>query len=173
MAQKPSMVPLIVVGGVAVAALLGINILQQNSDPAIVAEKQKEAERKASEEAAKNAPKDPAKPVAAVPAAGADELVIWGAKKSFGVAGGKPEITVTWEWTPAVQGNPSAVFSAVEAVKKTVPNAAITVVNHDMSGGNAPLGIAVNGTMRLPALSDGTFPPEQAIVSAVKADAPR
>lgn len=172
MAQRPSMVPLIVVGGVALAALLGFNFIQSNSDPAIVAEKQKEAEREASKAAAKNAPKGGERP-AAPPVAGADELVTWGAKKTFGTASGKPAITVTWEWTPTVQGNPSAVFSAVETLKRAVPSAAITVVNRDTTGGNAPLGITVDGAMRLPALADGTFPPEPAIVGAIQAGTPK
>lgn len=169
MAQKPSMIPLVVIGGAAVAALIGFTYVQNNSDPKIIAEKQKEAARAQNQkEADKSAGNQPKPPGETTDVPGANELAMWGARKTLGKPGGKPEITVTWAWTPTVQGNPGAIYAAVASAKKALPDAAITVVNQDASGGNSPLGITVDGSLRLPAQTDGTFPPEQAIVGALK-----
>lgn len=154
-------------GVVAVAALFGINVMQQNSDPAIVKKRQDEAEREARKTESKKMTEATQRPGATAPIAGADAVAGYGAEMSLGEPGGKPDITVTWEWTPTVQGNPSSVYAAVESVKKVLPNAAITVVNADAKPGAKATGIYVNGKLRVSPGSDGTFPAEPQLIPAL------
>lgn len=168
MAKKPSNAPLIVVVIAAAGLLIGITAMQNNSDPAIREKIAKEAEQEAAKkqaEQAKNNP-TPAPPVEQVP--GANDVATWGAEKTFGKPGGKPFVTVAWEWTPAVQGNPSTVFSAVEAVKKAYPDAVIQAVNLDAKPSKFMPGISVDGSLREPVAADGTFPQESMIIVSLK-----
>lgn len=172
MAQKPSNVPLVVVTVAAVALLVGITAMQNNSDPNIREKMEKEAEREAAKKQADNAKDNPqpTPPTESVP--GANDVASWGAEKSLGQPGGKPSVTIAWEWTPAVQGNPSSVYSAVEAVKKAYPSAAIQAVNLDAKPGAFPAGISVDGSLREPVAADGTFPQEGKIIASLKSAGP-
>ncbi|MBC7805370.1 MAG: hypothetical protein H7145_04395 [Akkermansiaceae bacterium] len=168
MAQKPSNLPLIVVAVAATGLLIGFNAMQLNSDPQIREKKAKEAEREAAKkqtEQARNSPQ-PTPPAESVP--GANDVATWGAEKEFGQSGGKPVVTIAWEWTPALQGNSSSVYSAVEAVKKSLPTAAIRAVNLDAKPGGFQPGISVDGSLREPVAADGTFPQEGKIIASLK-----
>ena len=156
MAQKPSNLPLILFAVVGLGGLIGFNVLQQNNDPAIQERKQKEAEQEAARKQSKESANNPAPSEQTVP--GANDVATWGAKKQFGKPGGSQKVTIAWEWTPAVQGNPSSIYTAVDMVKTMLPTAEIQVVNLDNNSGTGTPGILLDGTMQVPALPDGTFP---------------
>lgn len=168
MAQKPSNLPLIVVSVAAAAALIGANVMQNNSDLLIREKKAKEAEREAAQKQTEEVRKNPPKSMPGKPAPGTDEVAAWGAEKTFGQPNGKPSVVIAWEWTPALQGEPSSLFSAVETVKKLYPSAAIRVVSLDATPGAFQPGISVDGSLRGPVAADGTFPQEGELIASLK-----
>ncbi|MBC8139046.1 MAG: hypothetical protein H8F28_24495 [Fibrella sp.] len=168
MAQRPSNLPLIVVGIAAAAALIGVNVMQNNSDPLIREKKAKEAEREASKKQMEQARNNPQPTPPAQSAPGVNEVATWGAEKIFGQADGEPAIVIAWEWTPALQGDSSSLYTAVEAVKVALPTAAIRVINLDAKPGTFKPGVSVDGSLREPVSADGTFPQAGKILATLK-----
>ncbi len=168
MAQKPSNLPLIVVAIAAAGLLIGVNAMQNNSDPLIREKKAKEAEREAAKKQAEQQKNTPPQTPGSASVPGANDVATWGAEKTFGTPGGKPSVTVAWEWTPAVQGDSSSVYTAVEAVKKAYQGAAIRAINLDAKPGTIKPGISVEGSLREPTAADGTFPQEGKIIASLR-----
>ncbi len=173
MAQKPNNLPLIVVAVCAAGALLGLNIMQQNNDPVIREKVSKEQEREQAKKNAANAKNNPPPTQSGETSPGANEVASWGGMKSFGKPGGKPKIVVAWQWTPAIQGNSSSIYTAVETIKKVMPTAEIDAVNLDAKpGGATKPGVSVDGTLRVPLGPNGTLPPEQGLIPALMSGGP-
>lgn len=166
MANKPSNVPLYIAGIAAVGALGLLGVIQSNSNPEIQEKKEKEAERKQRDATAKNPSATPAQ---AMGAPGANDVATWGAETTLGDPKGDPAVTVAWEWTPAVQGNPASINDAVQAAKIAFPKAAIHVINLDAKPGAAKPGISVAGVVKAAPSADGTFPPLSSLMGQLRA----
>lgn len=155
MSGNTSRTPILVaVVGIAVALLVVLNIFQQRNDPKYQEQMAKEQARKASEEAAKK--QQEAQPPA--DAGAANELAAYGAEKTLGNPSGATKVTIGWNWTPAVQGDPNKVLAAATAASKALPNASVRVVNLDANPGAVPPGVTVDGKTVVPPGPDGSLP---------------
>lgn len=165
MPGRPNNTPIIAgIVLLAIGGIVGLNIMQQKNDPTLQEKIAKDQEQ----EARKNQKNTPVTPPSAPETPGASEVVTWGAEKVLGKPGGSPTITVGWAWTPALQGDPGSVYTAVDMMQKTLPSAAIRVVNLDAKPGAVPSGIAVGGAVKMAAMPDGTFPPAMAMSGMLK-----
>jgi hypothetical protein len=170
MPGKPNNLPIIIVAVAALGGIVLLNMFQQGNDPVIQEKIQKEAERKAQEEAQKKAG-TPAPPPDAPQTPGANEVVLWGAESLQGKPGGSPKVTLGWTWTPTVQNDPSTIYSAVQGVKKVLPNAEIRVVDLDLKPNAVPAGIAVKGKVEVPVMPDGTIASQEVLFDNLKKSA--
>lgn len=161
-ASRRSSPVLFIVIGVAIASLVGLNIMQQNNDPAFQEKIAREAEREAAKKAAKQnevKTKDPKEAQEEMARQGpANELVTYGAEKMLGSSNGKHKVTIGWLWTPEVQGNPALVYNAIQMAKTELPDATVRVVNLDAKPGAVPPGLAVDGTVMTGLTPDGGIP---------------
>ncbi len=162
MAQKRNNLPIIIAAVAAIGGVVGLNVIQQRADPKFI--EQEEQEREAKDAAAKQKTSTALQQESeSSQSPGANEVVIWGPEKVLGKVGGTPKVVVAWEWTPSIQGNPSSVADAVEAVQKTLPGSEVDVINLDAKPGAAPIGISINGTVQVEPQPGGIFPPAAAI----------
>ena len=65
-----------------------------------------------------------------------------GDEKILGKKDGKTEITIGWEWTPVVQGDPSKVSNAISAIEKAAQSeqfkTALTNAGQELAYLNGP-----------------------------------
>jgi hypothetical protein len=157
MANTPSKTIMVAAVGIAIAALFILNTLAQRIDPAYQErmEKEKQAaamqqqEQQHGHEDGKNSPLDQ-------PTGEENNLVTLGDEKILGNKDAKTEIVIGWEWTPAVQGDPTKVYNAIAAAQKAAPNARIRVVNTDANP-DVSLGVFVGGRPVAPPAPDGSL----------------
>jgi hypothetical protein len=168
--RKSNNLPIILIILLAIGGLIGLNVMGQKNDPIVQEKMAKDAEAEAQKKAMASG-KQATPPPPPEQAPGANDVAAWGAEKTFGSPSGKPTIVIGWSWTPAVQGDPSSVYNALQAVQKVLPNAMIRVVNLDANSGAAAPGVAVNGKVVVQPSPDGTFPPESAIIPAISQSA--
>lgn len=158
MANAPSKTILVAGVGVALGAMLILNVLAQRIDPAYqekVARERQAAEAQKQQEnsrAGENAP-----PVSSV---AGGRLVELGEDKILGKPDGKQEVIVGYEWTPAIQSDPTKVFAAIEAIQKAAPDAKIRVVNVDAKPEVSP-GVTVGGKVVIVPQPDGSIPADE------------
>ena len=171
--SRPSTSPvLIAVVVMAVAGLIGLNVMANKAAPK--SEHEVEAEQKeASSPAATASPAPVASAPAVVGLSDPNSLVMLGGGRVLGSKDTKQEIVVGFSWTPAVQSDPSKVSAAVDALQKFLGSQArIKVVSVDDQTG-VPEGISLGGTVIVPAESNGTISPQAvAIVKQALASAP-
>jgi hypothetical protein len=154
MANAPSKTILVAGIGVALGAMLMLNVLAQRIDPKYQEKLERErmaAEAQKQAEAQQNKP--PTMPQAPAPGAGLVEL---GEEKVLGKADAAKEIVVGYEWSPAVQADPSKVYAAVETIQKAAPDARIRVVNVDANPEVKP-GVSVGGKVVVIPQPDGSL----------------
>ena len=148
--QRPGNTVLIVIVVFAIVIFAGLNVAIGRLGDDKHSENEAATEQPAAEKAAP-APQPS-------PSAGGGPLPT---DESVGPANAPVKVVVGWTWTPDVQGNPQALQSAVEAVKKAVPGAQVRVVNVDAVP-DVPQGIQVNGRTAMDL-------PENGIIEAAKA----
>ena len=164
--SRPSTSPvLIAVIVMALAGLVGLNVMANKAQP------KSEEEREAEQKAAASSPAPAASPVpvasnsTASVAPGSlslsdpNSLVMMGAGGVLGAQDAKREVVVGFSWTPAVQSDPSKVSAAVDALQKALGNQAhVKVVNVDDQL-DVPEGISLGGKVIVPADGSGAISP--------------
>jgi hypothetical protein len=166
---RPSNSPvLIAVVVMALAGLVGLNMMSNQmrpkTDHEIEAEQQERAKAAASPSpvaAASAAPVPPGAPGApgAITVSDPNALVLAGPGSTLGSPDAKQEVVVGFSWTPEVQSDPSKVSKAIDALQKTLgTQGRIKVVNVDENQ-EVPDGVSIGGKVIVPAQSDGTIDP--------------
>lgn len=152
-ASRRSSPALFIAIGMALAALVILNVATMRLDPKYLEQQAKLAAEKQAEAAAKaggtNADAPP-------PATGSGhELVGLGPDAIIGPSTNtKHELLIGWEWTPDVQADPSKIYRAVEEIRKAIPQLRIRVVNADETP-NVTRGVSLDGNLIAPMLPDG------------------
>lgn len=158
MANSPSRTVLIAGVVVALGAVLLLNNMAQQINPAEQERRAKEQEAKQEAEAAKKRPEGAGSPTPVAPGVqgGGSELVMLGDDTVLGTKGGKPKIVVSYQWTPQVQGAPTLVYNVVQSLQK-MAGAQIRVVNYDLHPDAPAPGVYVDEKLITPAASDGSL----------------
>lgn len=162
-----SRAPLIAGVVLAIAVLLGLNVMQQRNDPAL----QKQAEQLREQEEAKKQESNAASSAAApsAPAAGANRLAEIGDSFMVGSDKAPREVVLGWQWTPEVQANPSKVYDAIEEIQKAANSSGgrfrVRIVNVDANP-SVPPGISIGGVVRVAPQPDGAIQ-RQALMPAL------
>lgn len=175
--KSPSRTLLIAGIGFAIACFVILNMVMQRLDPKYQEQMQQEAQRKAQEAQAAGGGGAAAKPqTVSTPGSpggggGGNELAALGPEAVLGDKTSPREITVGWQWTPEVQGDPSKVYAAVKQMQEQMKGMKIRVVNVDENPGVLP-GISVAGKSVAPLKEDGSLALDtaamQGIASAVR-----
>lgn len=144
--------------GMALAALIILNVAQNRLDPKVQQRLAEEAQMKAMEEAQKKAEAGGGggQPAAVAVGGRANQLPVMGTNVVIGPAQASNEITVAYEWTPTVQGNPASIAAIVDALTKQFPGAKVRLVNLDAEPNYTP-GVSVNGQVITGPEPDGTL----------------
>ncbi len=162
---RPSNSPvMIAVVLMAIAGLVGLNMMSNQMRPKTDQEIQAE-QRERAEAAASPSPAAATPAPSASGATGAlslndpNTLVLAGQGNTMGAPDAPKEVVVGFSWTPEVQSDPSKVSKAVEALQKTVgPQARLKIVNVDANP-EVPEGVSIGGKVIVPAQSDGVIAP--------------
>lgn len=157
--RKSSSTPmLLAVAGVAIGAMVLLNVVQYQNRPKTPQELAAEDE----ERMAKSGQPTPSPPPNRNdPAA---KLVALGPDATIGPKDATKKLTLGYYWTPEVQGTPMRVYGPIEMIEKMGRSAtgiSIRVVNLDLPGApKVPPGIAFNGKILAPLRPEGGFEPK-------------
>jgi len=134
----------------AIVLLVGVNAMSLKSTP-------KSDEEIAAEKAEANKSDTTASPAApGDPEQGPPTLSNVSSYQILGKADSQKEVIVGFEWTPAVQADPTKVYNTVQGLTHVVPDARIRVVNVDQAP-DIPAGISFGGHVVVPAEEDGSI----------------
>jgi hypothetical protein len=164
--QKPSLVLPIVVAALALVGLVSINTFAQKNRPKSSAELiEEERAQAAAEEAKKGTPAppqvDPATGNVSSGAPSSSEInpALLGPEFSLpSRAAGEnaPEVSIGYEWTPDLQGDPERLAKLARQLQELVPQAKLRFVNTDANPDAKP-GIVVNNQVVVPPDADGNI----------------
>ena len=142
------------------AGLIGLNVMSLKSTPKSDEELQAEAQEAA---AAKQGSASPAAPADAGAPPGSGSLSDIGPAKLLGRVDASKEVIVGFNWTPAVQADPSKVYGVVQMLERVAPDVRIRVVDVDQVPA-IPAGVSVGSQLMVAAQKDGSIsiPPEVA-----------
>lgn len=158
-----SPVALIAAIGIALAALIILNVAQNRLDPKVQERLAEEAQSKAAAEAEKKAAER-----AAAGSGGAanperaNTLVTLGPVATFGPSAARVIVTIVWEWTPAVQGNPGAVTDLAGQIVQEIPGVSVELVNTEQSDGREP-GIYIQNHLAIDPEPSGVYDADSVI----------
>jgi hypothetical protein len=160
MANAPSKTILVAGIGVALGAMLMLNVLAQRIDPKYQEKVERDRQAAEAQKREQEIAKQGGKVSPLDPPVGEGRLVELGEEKVLGKPDGKQEIIVGYEWTPAVQADPTKVFAAITAIQKAAPEAKIRVVNVDAKPDVSP-GVTIGGKVVIVPQPDGSIPADE------------